>query len=1630
MTTFDPYVRRLAGLVADHDRKLKNLARGPQLAYSSIEDGAINEYAEGQHVSSIGLQFDGTHVAASLSGPTPPQPSTPICVGGHGNLTVRWDGVFAVAGVSDPTIIAPMDFSRVEVHISQTANFDPSTAATFIDALDSPRGGEKVVILPAGTWYARLVTRTLSGKPGPASATGSAVVQVQVVNADIVALDTKISQNTTEINGSKARLTTAEGDLTRAFGQIDTTRALADGKGTVWTQNVAPAAGKHHRWSGVPHESTSEEFLDAVRVRTNLVPGASFEKSQFKVDLWRNLFPNPSCETATGITDVRHNLARNPNFEFDANFYSAANEAAISRVVATTLSGSAHGRITFTGSTVEDSGISFEPLTAWAPSKTYTVSLDVLSDVNRLVKFSAQGGGTVNQSPPKFSLSAGVKTRVSFTFTTTTGAPSQVAVYLLRGDLLLGTVDIDQVQVEEGSVSRPYFDGGTPAGGDFTYGWKGTANASESSQRAPGVARAPGSAWVAAYQSGAHGVLVGSKSLAIRASGGSDDTFAHLDGDAGAMRLGMVAGKTYTILGSVTTPVALTGTGTRARAISFHHRVGTGPYVEARSANGPTTGTGDLRLTVSIPADATEAFIRLYNGSPTPGDTVYWDKVLVVEGNYSGPYFDGATPAAGDFTYAWVAAANDSASVLQGEHPATFGDQAGRKVWQSSQLVVRGKSVAVLAGVPNVDAFAALPSPTGSTVLGGKTYTLMGTIRTTETLPADRPESRWWSLYWHVAKSGGGGYTYTIQPTQTGPGTYALRQTITLPADATTTELLRLYNGSVTPGNVVYWDEVAFIEGTYTGPYFDGDSPDDRRGDLWVHSGEGNKRYRWDPAGNAWVTATDQQVVTAQSTADQALTSANGKTKVFRDTVAPSGNGTTIGDVWWQYTDTTWTQVVGEWFWSGSATGWQKRTLSHQAISAVDIGTLTVVGQATLSDVVADRIAGRTALFMNLDVGRLVAGTADFGVAVMDKAFSNMFSTRRLNAGSVYIGPGSNLLTNPDFKDAGKGWSQGAALSYSSTGGYSGGGSVGIAQSSTQSGTYLGITDTAHRVRLEAGQTYKASAWVRSTAQLDPNHVGLYLRLYNSANAAIFATPEVVNNSQVIAANTWHLLSGQFTVPVGAHLDGVMGVFKQAAHTLGAVTVSDPALQLATDGSLVVDGAINGRTITGPLIQTDAAADKGLKWTTSGLTAYGAGGAQTFSLSAASGDVNLHNGEITTKSAIVENLWTVTSKLGRSPTSVYPNQDIPSLSFRSTSFAAGDLPAFVATRDGYNLLLGSGKSGGATSDIQITRGSVVLSAYDGATAGSSEISLSAATVGGNSSVKWHHYAPQFILDGGSGTTKSKLELNQNLATLSADSRVDLTTPEVRVSARLVAGRLMTGLAASVTSLNYDSGSGVIRPGQWFSTDGAVSGAMGWMGVDNPGDLKVRAPSGRHLILAPNGAGSTVRVEGLLDLYDPPSSTFTANVGISSTPKDRFYRITSKRVSKVNIRDVPAGKAEALLTVNPRLWYDRTQVVERLGANVITEDAVRGPQVPATVIEGQKTRRKAPEAALQEIPGLVAEEVMAAGLGEYVTHANDPVTGDPSVEGVAYDRLWTLLIPLIRADRARIDHLEHLLNVKK
>lgn len=314
----------------------------------------------------------------------------------------------------------------------------------------------------------------------------------------------------------------------------------------------------------------------------------------------------------------------------------SANQATVHR---TGSAGAYEAKITYNGSTIADSGMSFVGNFTPAASKTYTVSVDLTSDINRAVKFSAQGTGVVNQNSSNISLTGNVKTRQSWSFTTTSTAPTSVALYILRADLLLGTLNVNNMLIEEGTTVHPYFDGATtytnlcnnPSVETDLTGWAVKGSTAPTIARDTTISR------------------VGSASVKIT------QTATVVQG-VGFTATGLVIGQQYTMSAYVYIP---TGS---IDVISTVANIGYG------------TDTAGLRDQWVRPVMTFTATATTHNagfdtqGLAQVGKIFYVDGLVIERGNVASPYFEGT----GDFAYVWAGTANFSVSYQQAPDVVTW----------------------------------------------------------------------------------------------------------------------------------------------------------------------------------------------------------------------------------------------------------------------------------------------------------------------------------------------------------------------------------------------------------------------------------------------------------------------------------------------------------------------------------------------------------------------------------------------------------------------------------------------------------------------------------------------------------------------------------------------------------------------------------------------------------------------------------------------------------------------------------------------------------------------------------------------------------------------------------------------
>lgn len=153
-------------------------------------------------------------------------------------------------------------------------------------------------------------------------------------------------------------------------------------------------------------------------------------------------------------------------------------------------------------------------------------------------------------------------------------------------------------------------------------------------------------------------------------------------------------------------------------------------------------------------------------------------------------------------------------------------------------------------------------------------------------------------------------------------------------------------------------------------------------------------------------------------------------------------------------------------------------------------------------------------------------------------------------------------------------------------------------------------------------------------------------------------------------------------------------------------------------------------------------------------------------------------------------------------------------------------------------------------------------------------------------------------------------------------------------------------------------------------------------------INIWNPTGTSVFsVGDDGAPRIWAKEGIYD------RTYGGSANMQVTAYGTIGRITSASKYKLAISEIPDALdlGERLLTLNPKRWFDKNEA-ERY-ADILNQS----PKQSADFVQ------------VDTVYGLIAEDLRNAGLDKYVMY--DPETKE--LEGIAYDRLWTVLIPVIR-----------------
>lgn len=338
-------------------------------------------------------------------------------------------------------------------------------------------------------------------------------------------------------------------------------------------------------------------------------------------------------------------------------------------------------------------------------------------------------------------------------------------------------------------------------------------------------------------------------------------------------------------------------------------------------------------------------------------------------------------------------------------------------------------------------------------------------------------------------------------------------------------------------------------------------------------------------------TSVATLISNASADASAAITAANGKNRVIYSASAASGTtGYVNGDTWFQRATVS-APITGQWeFVSGA---WQAKTLSYQVIASVDLGTATV------------------------------------GFLSGDRITANSISTTQL-----LIANTMNLAQDPSFEyNTTAAWT----LSNGATNG-TGSPRTGSRSLSVPVGTTVAeMARQTAAIQVEEDEVYRIGAWVRRNG-VSSTMGGISVDVLWGTTEASTTSSTIVATQAAGGAGTYQFVVGEWTVPATAKFMRPR-VTRRDTTNVASYQVDDYIVAKKVDGNLIVDGSIDGKTITGALIRT-ASTGLRVQLDTVGLRTYNASNAVTSTLTADSGGFVLSGTLKTTNSTYSAELST------------------------------------------------------------------------------------------------------------------------------------------------------------------------------------------------------------------------------------------------------------------------------------------------------------------------------------------------------------------------------------------------------
>ena len=745
------------------------------------------------------------------------------------------------------------------------------------------------------------------------------------------------------------------------------------------------------------------------------------------------------------------------------------------------------------------------------------------------------------------------------------------------------------------------------------------------------------------------------------------------------------------------------------------------------------------------------------------------------------------------------------------------------------------------------------------------------------------------------------------------------------------------------------------------------------------------------PAGS--VIEADLVDIRDVTEAAAALAAAQAVPRIHHSTAVPSGTAP-AGSTWMRRAADG--GVIGQWEQTTAPSGgtWVSRPIRSEVIANLDVGKLTA-GTSVVVEQVAQKIAASTAAFQTADVGNLfVSNTATVGQAVANAIWTQKLVAGRVLANEVLIGGGTNLLADPTFSEGGAGWFLSAAASVVTVGDGPGGAATQVLRinGASASRLYNRALGTGERLApMPAGSSFR----IRMRARLVSGSTGS-LRVILDRGAAggssVGPVVAVTLAASSAAAGSWAWVEGVASVGphtgMGVCLDTIAG---NAIWEVDQVIVADMA-----DASLIVDGAVRARhvgaaevegyhvkantltadnavvgfldgyVITGALIQTVAAANRGVKISGDGLIAYNGSGQVTVQIDGTNGTLSIANGMLV--GAMLADGAVTGPKIA---SGAVASAQIAANAVGTTQIASG---AVASAQIAANAVGTTQIASDAVGSAQVAAGAVTRAKIANGAVGTVQIANGAVTAD---------------IIAANAVTAGKVHAN-------AINGMTITGATVQTDTGAVgsgSGIRLNGTGNSAT-INVWSGSNSVT-----LNPGGGQPYIRWERGTSAAYSAYAATSNRWTVWDNLANGQVITASRSQFWAQGATATSTASVNCRVGGSGDLYTVTSLRAMKLLIEDAPDAWADAALALRPRTWLDKP-----------SHDAW------ADYLSGEREEPGNPVPLSTRIPGFVAEEVREVAPG-FCTYDNAG-----NLTGVQYDRIPAALVALAQRQQTQIDDL--------